>query len=109
MDAGMAMGTIFPRDYFTLDIFVFNQSTWTRRFEVSWPDARHSRGQGAGGGGNPGVISLDNRVRVGPLRPSRASRPGVHSIDTLTLTDIESGFSMNLRSVMDVVVHDPTA
>ncbi|KAF8872471.1 hypothetical protein BD779DRAFT_343814 [Infundibulicybe gibba] len=56
---------IFPRDYFTLDIFVFNQSTWTRRFEVSWPDARHSRGQGAGGGGNPGVISLDNRVRVG--------------------------------------------
>lgn len=25
--------------------------------------------------------------------------PGVHSIDTLTLTDTESGFSMNLRYV----------
>ena len=50
--------------------------------------------------------------------------PGVHSIDTLTLTDTESGFSMNLRyvsflyfysllrvrfsrSVIDIVVHDP--
>jgi len=28
-----------------------------------------------------------------------AVSPGVHSIDTLTLTDIESGFSMNLRCV----------
>ncbi|KAJ2919741.1 hypothetical protein MD484_g630, partial [Candolleomyces efflorescens] len=33
--------------------------------------------------------------------------PGVHSIDTLTLTDIETGFSMNLRAVLDIVVHDP--
>lgn len=53
-----------------------------------------------------------------------AISPGVHSIDTLTLTDVESGFSTNLRyefyalrvisdsdhsssSVLDVVVHDP--
>jgi len=28
-----------------------------------------------------------------------AVSPGVHAIDTLTLTDIESGFSMNLRCV----------
>ena len=68
-----------------------------------------------------------------PLRPTAcqsvrmdflAVLPGVHSIDTLTLTDTESGFSMNLRylfvfffhlysplilkirSVIDIVVHD---
>ena len=41
-----------------------------------------------------------------PLRPTAcqsvrmdflAVLPGVHSIDTLTLTDTESGFSINLR------------
>jgi hypothetical protein len=52
-----------------------------------------------------------------------AVTPGVHSITTLTLTDVESGYSMNLRyvcnafccsfthfrvrSVMDIVVHEP--
>lgn len=36
-----------------------------------------------------------------------ALSPGVHSVDTLTLTDIQSGFSINLRSVMDIVVHEP--
>jgi hypothetical protein len=52
-----------------------------------------------------------------------AVAPGVHSIDTLTLTDVQSGFTMNLRcavyanilvlfswyhrSVMDIVVHEP--
>ena len=43
-----------------------------------------------------------------PLRPTAcqsvrmdflAVLPGVHSIDTLTLTDTESGFSTNLRYV----------
>jgi hypothetical protein len=43
-----------------------------------------------------------------PLRPTAcqsvrmdflAVLPGVHSIDTLTLTDTESGFSINLRYV----------
>lgn len=41
-----------------------------------------------------------------PLRPSAcqsvrmdflAVSPGVHSVDALTLTDTETGFSMNLR------------
>ena len=36
-----------------------------------------------------------------------ALSPGVHSIDALTLTDIQSGFTINLRSVMDIVVHEP--
>ena len=56
-----------------------------------------------------------------------ALAPGVHSIDTLTLTDIQSGVTMNLRyviaadlsptgllnaiaqlrSVIDIIVHEP--
>jgi len=131
---------IYPLHTFTLDIFVFNQSSWTRRFEVSYPDRRHRRKQdeasgagGVGGGkhnrmsgkslsgglGNldtPGILPLENRVRIGPLRPSTcqsvrmdflAVTPGMHSIDILTLTDVVSGYTMNLRSVMDVVVHEP--
>ncbi|TFK53806.1 hypothetical protein OE88DRAFT_1711627 [Heliocybe sulcata] len=124
---------IFPLDRFTLDIFVFNQSSWIRRFEVSHPERRRGRRRefdrrsadyfppqekektkvDAG----PGIMPLENRIRVGPLRPSTcqsvrmeflALAPGVHTIDTLILTDIESGKSMNLRSVMDIVVHDPS-
>jgi hypothetical protein len=30
----------------------------------------------------------------------------VHSVEVLTLTDVQTGFTMNLRSVMDVVVHE---
>ncbi|KIJ68093.1 hypothetical protein HYDPIDRAFT_25538 [Hydnomerulius pinastri MD-312] len=125
---------IYPSDGFTLDIFVYNQSSWTRRFEVSYPDADRRRrrkveqnkaDQGAGGKAPleelktsmvpPGILPLQNRVRVGPLRPSTcqsvrmdflAVTSGVHSVDILTLTDIESGYSMNLRSVMDIVVHE---
>ncbi|KAJ3786675.1 TRAPP trafficking subunit Trs65-domain-containing protein [Lentinula aff. detonsa] len=135
---------IYPLSTFILDIFVFNRSTWTRRFEISCPDLRTkrkrreiesfaavSRGPGkrrsefTPSGGvkgiytgtpDPGVLPLENRVRIGPLLPSAcqsvrmkflAVSPGVHSIDTLTLTDVESGLAMNLRSVMDVVVHEP--
>ncbi|KAF8064977.1 TRAPP trafficking subunit Trs65-domain-containing protein [Lyophyllum atratum] len=127
---GLDLGKIYPLDYFTLDIFVFNQSEWTRRFEVTCPTRRKRRkggdSDGAGHGGTagvakksgfPGILPLDARVRIGPLRPSAcqsvrmeflAVTPGVHSIDALTLTDVESGFSLNLRSVMDIVVHDPS-
>jgi len=132
-------GKIYPLDIFTLDIFVFNQSLWPRRFEVTCPDRRRRRRGGVelgvyeGGSeamrklGYPGVLPLENRIRIGyvsriiqngllvlnlslysPLRPSAcqsvrmeflAVSPGVHSIDALTLTDIESGFSTNLRYV----------
>ncbi|THU79801.1 hypothetical protein K435DRAFT_875060 [Dendrothele bispora CBS 962.96] len=138
---------IYPLDTFTLDIFVFNRSSWTRRFEITCPDSRERRkrleremiiglnqkglrkNQRRSGAATaaalmamekektrgPGVLPLENRVRIGPLLPSAcqsvrmkflAVSPGVHAIDTLTLTDIESGFSMNLRSVMDIVVHE---
>ncbi|KIK99384.1 hypothetical protein PAXRUDRAFT_532659 [Paxillus rubicundulus Ve08.2h10] len=127
---------IYPSDGFTLDIFVYNQSSWTRRFEVSYPSAdrrrrkaEHNKAAQRPGGKAaleeliasvvpPGILPLQNRVRVGPLRPSTcqsvrmdfvAVSPGVHTIDVLTLTDIETGYSMNLRSVMDIAVHERTA
>ncbi|KAG2132582.1 TRAPP trafficking subunit Trs65-domain-containing protein [Suillus cothurnatus] len=123
---------LYPCDQFTLDIFVFNQSSWTRRFEISCPDPDRRRRrkieqEKASRGGKttieelksvmtpPGILPLQNRVRVGPLRPSTcqsvrmdflAMTPGVHSVDILSLTDIETGFSMDLRSVLDIVVHE---
>ncbi|KAG6881981.1 hypothetical protein C0992_013017, partial [Termitomyces sp. T32_za158] len=36
-------GKIYPLDYFTLDIFVYNQSEWTRRFEITCPAQRRRR------------------------------------------------------------------
>jgi len=114
---GDELHRIYPLDHFTLDVFVFNQSEWTRRFEVTCPDRRRGRGRNPGEKTpSPGIVPLDNRVRIGPLLPAAcqsvrmeflAVTPGVHSINTLTLTDVVSGYSMNLRSVMDIVVHEP--
>ncbi len=72
-----ALGRIYPLDRFTLDIFVFNQSSWTRRFEVSYPDRRRQRRDQMHRAfdtegtieksltDSPGIIPLENRVRVG--------------------------------------------
>ncbi|ESK95268.1 hypothetical protein Moror_4026 [Moniliophthora roreri MCA 2997] len=120
---GGGKGKIHAAERFTLDIFVFNKSDWTRRFEISYPDPRvmrkrnemHGNKASSGAGKGQGIVPMENRIRIGPLLPSAcqsvgmdflALMPGVHSIDTLTLTDVETGFSMNLRSVMDIVVHE---
>ncbi len=70
-------GKIYPLDVFTLDIFVFNQSLWPRRFEVTCPERRHRRRGGVeigvydGGSeaarkmGYPGVLPLESRIRIG--------------------------------------------
>jgi hypothetical protein len=64
-------GKIYPTDRFTLDIFVFNQSTWTRRFEVTCPDRRRRRKSeggrydGARKMGLVGILPMDARVRIG--------------------------------------------
>ncbi|KAG8214083.1 TRAPP trafficking subunit Trs65-domain-containing protein [Butyriboletus roseoflavus] len=127
---------IYPSDQFTLDIFVYNQSSWTRRFEISYPNvdrqewkmAQNKAASGSRGRSYveelttsvapPGILPLQNRVRVGPLKPSTCQSvrmdflsisPGVHSVDILTLTDVETGYAVNLRSVMDIVVHERTA
>jgi len=132
-DCPFGQRRIFPSDQFTLDIFVYNQSSWTRRFEISYPSAGGRKTEQIGGmpesGGKinmedlkasivpPGILPLQNRVRVGPLKPSTcqsvrmdflAVSPGVHSVDLLTLTDVETAYAVNLRSVMDVVVHERT-
>ncbi|KAF8961451.1 TRAPP trafficking subunit Trs65-domain-containing protein [Flammula alnicola] len=116
-EAVLGPGQIYPLDVFTLDIFVFNQSLWPRRFEVTCPERRRRRRGGGETGvydggseaarkmGYPGILPLESRIRIG--MDFLAVSPGVHSIDTLTLTDVESGFSTNLRSVLDIVVHDP--
>lgn len=56
-----AKDRIFPNDKITLDIFVFNKSSWMRRFEVAYPDSRSSRRTG----GQLGIIPLQNRIRIG--------------------------------------------
>ena len=64
-------GKIYPTDRFTLDIFVFNQSTWTRRFEITCPDRRMRRKMEAGSYdgaakmGLIGILPMDSRVRIG--------------------------------------------
>lgn len=123
--ADAATRRLVPHDEFALDVFVFNQSAWTRRFEVSvWERRRrrqgHAHGAGAGGGpgAGPGIVPLESRVRVGPLRPATcqsvrmaflALAPGVHTIEALTLTDVETQHALTLRTSMDVVVHETEA
>ena len=80
---------IYPLDVFALEIFVFNQSPVTRRFEVGFPDRKRMRAErrslaaamltGVGGdaqhkivgdaisrlGSQAGIMPLENRIRVG--------------------------------------------
>jgi len=64
---------------------------------------------------SPGICPLENDIRLGPIEPDScmsvrmrfmALRPGVHTVEMLTLRDIDSGSTLNLRSVMHVVVHE---
>jgi len=64
---------IYSLDTIEIEIFVFNRSERTRRFEVTYPDNKRRRQQGYSPEGSgdlgvpraPGLVSLDNRVRVG--------------------------------------------
>lgn len=70
---------IYSLDTFGIEIFVFNRSERTRRFEVSYPDQRRRRHQAVAMaaystgdlGGEyeyrkpPGILPLENRIRVG--------------------------------------------
>ncbi|CAE7066777.1 unnamed protein product [Rhizoctonia solani] len=107
---------IYPMNTFSLEIFVFNESDVVRRCEISCPARKRWR-QETQRDDHPntaGILPLENHIRVGPLRPGTcqsvrmrflAIQPGAHSVDTLTLTDIETGFAINLRDTMNVVVH----
>ncbi|KZT42558.1 hypothetical protein SISSUDRAFT_1041157 [Sistotremastrum suecicum HHB10207 ss-3] len=113
---------IYPGDVFSLEIFVFNESSRTRRFEIGHLDRRSRHKDKSAKAGTlaekdlgPGITPMENHVRIGPLRPQTcqsvrmkflALRPGLHAIDTLSLTDVQLGSVLNLRSVMDISVHD---
>ncbi|KXN87786.1 hypothetical protein AN958_08142, partial [Leucoagaricus sp. SymC.cos] len=113
-------GKLYLLDAFTLDIFVFNKSERTWGFEISCFERRRRRrglsgtdavaSEAHGGAAKKmehlGIIPMEGRVRIGPLLPSAcqsmrmeflAVSPGVHSVEALALTDIESGFSVKPR------------
>ena len=71
---------LVPYTEFALEIFVYNQSEWMRRFELTFLERRrrrqgHTEGQGhwgtanmrrgAGGTSRSGILPLESRVRVG--------------------------------------------
>ena len=75
--SALGPGKIYPLDVLTLDIFVFNQSGWPRRLEVTCPGERRG-GKGrekerrsvVSGGlarkmGYPGVLAMDSQARMG--------------------------------------------
>ncbi|KAG8846765.1 hypothetical protein FRB96_001790 [Tulasnella sp. 330] len=124
---------IYQLDMFALDIFVYNKSTTrTRRCKITYPDrrehglsmpqrfgsTRNSQGLIAitDGRDDPlGISPLENDIHIGPLQPDScmsvrmrfmALRTGVHTIEMLTLHDLDSDTMRNLRSVMHVVVHE---
>ena len=78
----LGLGKIYPLHVFTLDIFVFNQSLWPRRFEITCPEKRRRKRGGidisiSDGGteaarkmGYPGVLPLESRVRIGYVQLS---------------------------------------
>ncbi|KAG9081276.1 hypothetical protein FS749_007788 [Ceratobasidium sp. UAMH 11750] len=111
---------IYPMDTFSLEVFVFNESDVVRRCEISCPAKKRWRQEAAerhieeSSGGQAGIFPLENHIRIGPLRPGTcqsvrmrflAVQAGVYTVDTLTLTDTETGFATNLKDVMNVVVH----
>ncbi|KDN37902.1 hypothetical protein RSAG8_09876, partial [Rhizoctonia solani AG-8 WAC10335] len=111
---------IYPMNTFSLEIFVFNESEVVRRCEISCPTRKRwrqeaaQRSQDDHPGNTAGILPLENHIRIGPLRPGTcqsvrmrflAIQPGSHSVDTLTLTDVETGYAINLRDTMNVVVH----
>ncbi|KAJ3534739.1 hypothetical protein NMY22_g6791 [Coprinellus aureogranulatus] len=97
---------IYPLDTFTLDIFVFNQSTWARRFEVTCPEKRRRRRGGAqtgvyGGGGEgakkmgyPGVLPMtkrcyESRFELTDAVP-RTKKQGETFVSTISHSKLES-------------------
>ena len=87
-DTGAQKRGLVPYDEFALDIFIFNQSSWTRRFEVSFLERRRRRqgyadGRGqshgaavkgkAGGASGSGIVPLESRLRVGCVCKSSSS------------------------------------
>ncbi|VDC07704.1 unnamed protein product [Peniophora sp. CBMAI 1063] len=104
---------LYPHQRFTLDVLVANRSDTVRRLEVSVPPRPRRREVQGKDVEQPGIVPLDNRVRVGPLRPGavqsttlsfRALKPGMHNLDALILADVETGAVVVCRKVCTVYV-----
>ncbi|KAB5589692.1 Potassium/sodium hyperpolarization-activated cyclic nucleotide-gated channel 4 [Ceratobasidium theobromae] len=123
---GSTDSRIYPTNTFSLEIFVFNESSVIRRCEVSCPARKRwrqeavQRSQDDISGNKAGILPLENHIRIGPLRPGTcqsvrmrflAIQPGSHSIETLTLTDTETGYAINLWFVAVALntIHRPVA
>ncbi|KAF8331307.1 uncharacterized protein EI90DRAFT_3123467 [Cantharellus anzutake] len=103
---------IYPHDVFSLEILVLNLSDEVRRCEVGYSDSRRlaNRGVSKLSAASPlSLMPLDNKIRVGPLLPGGcqsvrmhilALEPGIHLIDSLTLTDVFHRYTVKLRSVV---------
>lgn len=72
--ASSGLDVICSLDTFGIEIFVFNRSERTRRFEVSYPDKKRRRQLAVALGDSsnnieqrqaPGILPLENRIRVG--------------------------------------------
>ncbi|KZV61895.1 hypothetical protein PENSPDRAFT_759105 [Peniophora sp. CONT] len=110
---GAGQKRLYPHQRFALDVLVANRSSTVRRLEVSVPPRPRRREIGGKDVEQPGIVPLDNRVRVGPLRPGavqsttlsfRALRPGMHALDALILADVETGAVVVCRKVCMVYV-----
>ncbi|KAF9512914.1 hypothetical protein BS47DRAFT_1393797 [Hydnum rufescens UP504] len=98
---------IFPMDVFSLEVFVLNVSPIVRRCEVGYPEMRRRRqgtavdlggkstagGDAIGQSDSPLLPGSSQSVRIRVL----ALSPGVHMIDALTVTDIATSYTINLR------------
>ncbi len=89
-DRGVEIRGLVPYDEFALEIFVYNQSEWIRRFEVTFLERRRRRqghtegqgqwgtvdmGRGAGGASRSGILPLESRVRIGCVDNFRPPSP----------------------------------
>lgn len=62
---GSGQKRLYPHQRFSLDILVANRSSTVRRLEVSVPPRPRRREVGGKDVEQPGILPLDNRVRVG--------------------------------------------
>jgi len=120
--ASSSLRHIYPLDEFSLEIFIFNRSRYPRTLEATYPDKNHPEQPRASTSGvrdnqwaavTPGFTPLESRIRIGPLAQSScqsvrmrflAILPGIHSVDGLVLTDVETGHATSLRAVLDFAV-----
>lgn len=68
---GKVSQQVKPMEKFTLDVFVFNRSSWARKFELSYPDRKRRQRDSSGRVKSgtfiheQGLLPMDNHIRIG--------------------------------------------